>query len=382
MFDRRGAGASDPVPNSAISTWDGWADDALAVLDAVGSEDAAIFAEGDAGPTAILVAAMHPERVRALILADASARYLVADDYPIGLPPEQVEVFVKNIRQLWGTAASLRSVQPDADAELLRWGAKMLRASATPATAAAQYDHILTTTDVRRALPLVQAPALVLHTKGHPFLTLEHGRYLANKIADATLIELPHDETYFSSAGYTRVIDEVAAFLTGEHPAIEIDHILTTVLFTDIVGSTRAVVTMGDQRWRTLLDAHDRAVREQFRRFHGQEIKTTGDGFLASFDSPMRAIRCAQGVVAAAGSLGLEVRSGLHTGECQLRGRDLTGLTVHVADRIGQLAQAGEVLASSMVKQLVVGSDIDFAGRGECQLKGVPGRWELFAAMA
>lgn len=382
IFDRRGAGASDPVPHSAISTWDVWADDALAVLDAAGSDHAAIFAEGDAGPTAILVAATHPERVEALVLADASARYLIADDYPIGLPPEMVDVFVESIRRTWGTPASVRLVQPDADAELLRWGAKVLRASATPGAAAAQYGHILSTTDVRRALPLVQAPTLVLHTKGHPFLGPEHGHFLADHIAGAELVELPHEETYFSSAGYTRVIDEVAAFLTGEHPAVEIDHVLTTVLFTDIVESTRAVVAMGDQRWRALLDSHDRAVREQFRRFHGREIMTTGDGFMASFDSPMRGIRCAQGIIDAARSLGLEVRSGLHTGECQLRGHDLSGLTVHVAARIGQLALAGEVLASSMVKQLVAGTGIDLAERGERQLKGVPGSWPLYAARA
>ncbi|HWC37903.1 MAG TPA: adenylate/guanylate cyclase domain-containing protein [Acidimicrobiales bacterium] len=382
IYDRRGSGASDPVPNSAISTWDGWADDALAVLDAAGSDQAAVFAEGDAGPTAVLVAAMHPERVRALILADASARYMVADDYPIGLSSELVDVFVNSIRHLWGTSASVRLVQPDADAELLRWGAKLLRASATPGAAAAQYHHILTTTDVRRALPLVQAPTLVLCTRGHPFLSPEHGQFLANHIGGAKLVELPPAETYFSSAGYARVIGEVAAFLTGEHPEVDIDHILTTVLFTDIVESTRALVALGDQRWRALLDAHDRAIREQFRHFRGQEIKTTGDGFMACFDSPVRGIRCAQAVVDAARSLGLEVRSGLHTGECQLRDHDLSGLTVHVAARIGALAQAGEVLSSSMVKQLVAGTGIDFAERGERRLTGVPGTWQLYTAKA
>ena len=380
LFDRRGAGASDAVPNSTISTWEAWADDARSVLDAAGSERAAVFAEMDAGPTAILLAAMHPERVERLVLANTSSRYLVADDYPIGLRPELVDIIVNGIQATWGTADAVRGVYPDADAELERWMVKLLRASATPRSAAAQYRYILTTMDVRDALPLIQTPTLVLHTEGHALLRIEHGRHLAANIDGAKLVELAEGETYFSEHGYSRVLDEIAEFVTGQRLEVEIDRILTTVMFTDIVGSTSHTASLGDHRWRTVLDAHDRMVRDQLRRFRGLEINTTGDGFFASFDGPARAILCARAIAAAARPLGIEVRAGLHTGECEVRGDDLSGLAVNTAARIGALASAGEVLTSSTVKDLVAGSAIPFTERGEHELRGVPGAWRLFAA--
>jgi class 3 adenylate cyclase len=380
LFDRRGAGASDAVPHTTISTWDAWSDDARAVLDAAGASDAAIFAESDAGPTAVMFAATHPERVQALVLANTTARYLRDDDYPMGIPPEAVDVMVEGIGATWGTPASVLAVQRDAPAELVDWTAKLLRASATPRRAAAQYRYMLETLDVRDALALVQAPTLVLHSHGHPLLSVDHGRYLVSHIDRARLVELPADETYFSAEGYARVTDEIAGFLTGRRPPVDIDRLLTTVLFTDIVDSTARAASLGDSRWRSLLDAHDRAVREELARFRGQEINTTGDGFVASFDSPTRAIRCARAIVDAARRVGIEVRCGLHSGECEVRGDDLSGITVHVAARVGALAHAAEVLASSTVRDLAAGSGVVFASRGEQNLKGVPGTWSLFAA--
>jgi len=382
LFDRRGAGASDAVPNSTISTWEAWADDARAVLDAVGSERASIFAEVDAGPTAILVAAMDPQRVHALVLANTSARYLIADDYPIGLPKESIDAILDGILHYWGTPDSVRMVHFNADPELIRWTVKLLRASATPRSAAAQYRYILNTLDVREVLPLVQTPTLVLHTEDHSLVPIEHGRYLASHIAGAKFIELGDDESYFSPGGYRRVTDEIAEFITGQRLEVEIDRVLTTVLFTDIVGSTALAASLGDESWRRLLDAHDHMVRDELRRFRGREINTTGDGFLASFDGPARAIRCARAIAENAKLLGIEVRSGLHTGECELRDQDLSGITVHIAARIGAAAHAGEVLASSTVRDLVTGSGIQFDERGEQELKGVPGDWRLFAAAA
>ncbi|MGO8870892.1 MAG: adenylate/guanylate cyclase domain-containing protein [Acidimicrobiales bacterium] len=230
--------------------------------------------------------------------------------------------------------------------------------------------------DVRHALPLIQAPTLVLQVRDNPFVPVTHGRYIADHIDGAKFIELPGRDVGFTPF---MLSDKVAEFLTGERPVIKVDRILTTVLFTDIVGSTAQAASLGDQRWRSLLDAHDQAVRNQFRRFRGREINTTGEGFVASFDGPARAIRCGEAIIEATGKLGIELRVGLHTGECEIRGEDLGGLAVHIAARVGALANPGEVLVSGMVKDLVVGSGIEFGERGEHELKGVPGSWKLFA---
>jgi class 3 adenylate cyclase len=248
----------------------------------------------------------------------------------------------------------------------------------TPRTAAAQYDYILRSLDVRAALPLIEVPTLVLHVRESLFVPIEHGRYLAEHIKGARFLELPGGDLGISP-GLSRIAGEAAEFLTGKRPLTEVDRILTTVLFTDIVGSTARAATLGDHSWRSLLDAHDRAVREQLRHFRGREVNTTGDGFLASFDGPARAIRCAQAIGETTGKLGIEPRMGLHTGECEIRGDDLGGLAVHIAARVGALATPGEVLVSGTVKDLVVGSGIAFADRGEHALKGVPGVWKLFA---
>ncbi len=377
IFDRRGTGASDAVSGSAIPTWENWTEDIEAVLDAAGSQQAAIFASLDAGPIAILFAALHPERVRALVLANTSARYLVAADYPIGKPPELARAVVEFTGRTWGSPELARMVAPGLDAEFVDFLARQFRAAATPRSAAAQYRYLLESLDVRQALPLIQVPTLVLHNRQNPLFPIEHGRYLAEHIVGARLTELAAESVLMTSA-YQAALSEVEEFLTGERRTVETDRILTTVLFTDIVASTERAAELGDRQWRKLLDAHDRATRDLLRRFRGWEVKMTGDGFVASFDGPARAIRCAGAITGAARKLGIELRAGLHTGECEVRGDDLGGLAVHIAARVGASACPGEVLVSSTVKDLVVGSGIEFEDRGEHQLKGVPGSWRLF----
>jgi class 3 adenylate cyclase len=378
FFDRRGTGASDGVSFNAIPTWEEWTEDIVAVLAATGSKRTAIMAALDAGPMAILFTAMHPEMASALILLNTSARYLEASDYPIGASPDAVDALVDLIATAYGTPDFSRLLNPAIadDTERIELYAKLLRSSATPRSASAQYDYILRA-DVRHALPMIQAPTLVLNVSESLFLPIAHGRYIADHIDDARFIELPGGDLGIPTD--RQLLDEVAEFLTGERPVVEADRILTTVLFTDIVGSTERVASLGDHRWRSLLDAHDRTVRDQLRRFRGREIDTTGDGFMASFDGPARAVRCAQAVIEATAKLGIEVRTGLHTGECEIRGNGLGGLAVHIAARIGAQATSGEVLVSGTVKDLVVGSGIEFAERGEHQLKGVPDTLRLFA---
>jgi class 3 adenylate cyclase/pimeloyl-ACP methyl ester carboxylesterase len=378
LFDRRGSGASDGVSRNAMPTWEEWTEDILAVVDGAGSKRIAILAAGDAGPTAILFSAMHPELVGALVLVNTSARYMVADDYPIGVSPEGIDGFVKLIATEWGSPNMARLSSPSLsdDPENLRLRSLALRSSATPRSAAAQYDYIFREVDVRHALPLIQAPTLVLHVTENPFVPVTHGRYIADHVVGGRFIELSGRDVGFTPS---MLSDEVTEFLTGERPIIEVERILTTVLFTDIVGSTAQAASLGDERWHSLLDAHDRAVREQLRRFRGKEINTTGDGFVTSFDGPARAIRCALAIDEAIGQLGIDLRIGLHTGECEVRGDDVAGLAVHIAARVGALATSGEVLVSGTVKDLVVGSGIKFADRGEHELKGVPGSWKLFA---
>jgi class 3 adenylate cyclase/alpha-beta hydrolase superfamily lysophospholipase len=377
FFDRRGTGASDGVSFKAMPTWEEWTEDIVAVLDAASSKRTAILATHEAGPIAILFAAMHPESVGALILLNTSARYIKSGDYSIGVPPEALDAMLELIASAWGSLELARLIVPSLadDAEYMSLVSKMERSSATPRSAAAQYDYMLRNFDVRHALALIQAPTLVLHTSENRFVPIAHGHYIADHINGATFIELPGGDTGSNPA----VATEVAEFLTGDRPAVEIERILTTVLFTDIVGSTALAASLGDPRWHSILDAHDQTVRQQLKLFRGREINTTGDGFVASFDGPARAIRCAQAISEATEKLGVRLRVGLHTGECEVRGDDLGGLAVHIAARVAALAGSGDVLVSGTVKDLVVGSGIEFIERGEHELKGVPGSWKLFA---
>jgi class 3 adenylate cyclase/alpha-beta hydrolase superfamily lysophospholipase len=383
LLDRRGTGASDGVPRTAIPTWEDWAEDFKAVLQAVGSTRTAMVALGDAGRIAALFAAMNPERLTHLVLINSSARRLWADDYPIGISPEAIDTIVKRVAQWWGTPDYWRIGTPSAasDDEFARFGAKMMRVAATPRSAAAQYEAMLRS-DVRQALPLIQAPTLVIHTKDYPPVPLVVGQYLAEHIAGAALVELPGGDYVPTAASGKVMTDLITEFMTGERPPIEVDRLLTTVLFTDIVGSTELAASVGDNDWHKLLDSHDRVVREELRHFGGREIKTTGDGFVASFDGPARAIRCTQTIIDAAVRLGIKLRTGLHTGECEVRGDDLSGLAVHIAARVGALAAPQEVLVSRTVVDLVAGSGIEFADRGEHKLKGVPGTWRLYRVLS
>lgn len=377
-FDRRGSGASDPLPASAIPTWEEMAEDLLAVLDDAGSERTALMAANDTGPLVILFAAAHPERVTHLVLWTTTARWMTDDDYPFGLSSEAIDTFVDFVATSWGTERFSRLAAPTRDPEEVAAWRRMLRSSATPRSAAMQWDYIMRNVDVRRFLPLIQTPTLICAAKSG-LLPIEHGRYLAEHLPNATLIEW--ETTGFQPPDPAKTTSDMIEFLTGERPP-DVDRILATVLFTDIVGSTERAASLGDQRWHGLLDAHDRAVREQMRRFSATEIKTTGDGFLMSFDGPARAIRCAVAINEAIRPLGVNLTMGLHTGECEVRGPDLAGMAVHIAARIAGLATSQEILVSSTLKDLVIGSGIEFTERGEYDLKGVPGTWKLFAVTA
>jgi class 3 adenylate cyclase/pimeloyl-ACP methyl ester carboxylesterase len=382
LFDRRGTGASDAVSRTDMPTWEMWADDMGAVLDAAGSEKAAIFASLDAAPIATLFTAMHPERVSELILLNASARFTASDDYPIGIADDVMTGLIQMIQAFWGTSEMTAIQNPGVadDPVLVSQLASFSRAASTPRAAAAQYDYMGRSVDVRPVLPLIQCPTLVLGVTECSFVPFEQDRYLAEHIDGAKLVELEGGDIGFTPA-LSVVADEIAEFITGERPTVEPDRILTTIFFSDIVGSTERAGSIGDRAWRTLLDSHDETVRAQLLRFRGREVNTTGDGFIASFDGPARSINCARSILEATKPLGVELRVGIHTGECEVRGDDLGGLAVHIAARVGALAEPGQVLVSSTVKDLVVGSGITFDECGEHELKGVPGSWKLFSAI-
>jgi class 3 adenylate cyclase len=378
LFDRRGSGASDAVPDSGIPTWEEWTDDVRAVLDAVGSERTVVFADLDGGPTGLLFTSMHPERVSALILSNTSARRLWAEDYPVGVLPEAVDALLGLIKSSWGTEELAQYVYPDRadDSEFLLWQARYSRAAATPRSAAAQIRYEYEAADARRALPLIQVPTLVLHTKDNLIVPNAEGRWLAEHIKGAKFVEVPAGTP--KAALTDEGIAEIAEFLTGERPAVVVDRVLTTVLFTDIVDSTKHAAALGDHRWQELLASHNDTVRTRLRAFRGVEIDTAGDGFFATFDGPARAIRCALAIEEGVEGLGLCVRAGLHTGEVELHDGQLSGLAVHIGARVGATAGPGEILVTRTVTELVVGSGITFSDRGEHQLKGVPGTWQLF----
>jgi class 3 adenylate cyclase len=378
-FDKRGAGISDPVSMGALPTLEQWVDDARAVLDAVGSEGAALLGDAEGGPMAMMFAATYPQRTRALVLVNTFARMLRADDYPIGMPASTAEKVVEAWRQGWATDAALDFTAPSVadDGQLQRWARHYMRLSATPATAARIYGWVLHL-DVRSVLPSIQVPTLVLHKADNRHYRVAMGRYLAEHIPGARYVEVAGADWYPPFVDAEQVLDEVEEFLTGDRPAPPDDRILATVLFTDIVGSTDLAARVGDQRWLDLKAAHDELVRAHLDRFRGREIATTGDGFLAIFDGPARAVRCASDVAAAVESLGISIRAGLHTGEVELQDGQVAGIAVHIAARVMALAGAGEVLVSGTVKDLVVGSGIRFDDRGSHALKGVPDEWRLF----
>lgn len=380
MFDRLGTGASDDLPAEATPTWEEWADEIRLVLDAVESERAAILAVLDAVAMGILFAATNPARTSALILGNASARYRADVGYP-GMDSKAVEEAAGWFESAWGTEEFAAAITPSSSAlpGYTQWFAKYMRASASPRLIAAQLRS-LADIDLRDVLPSIRAPTLVLQRDAFAFAPLEHGRYVADHIPDARLVVIPGADSSFWSAETDLVLDVVEEFLTGVRPPREPDRALATVLFTDIVDSTLRAVELGDRAWHRALDSHDDLSRVEIDRHGGRLIKTTGDGILATFDAPGRAVRCALELVKGVAALGVAIRAGLHTGEVELRGDDVGGIAVHTAARVGALAASGEVLVSRTVVDLVAGSGLGFDDRGEHVLKGVPGAWPLFAA--
>jgi class 3 adenylate cyclase len=379
LFDRRGTGASDPLPLGSLPPWESYGVDLAAVLDEVGSEQAAIMAQLDASPMAIFFAGTRPERTSGLILANASAKYTAADDYPIGVPPDVAEALVAQLDQLWGTEAMVLQVPSRADDERFRrWIAKAQRTVGSPRVVQA-YMRAMFEVDARPILPLIHAPTLVLHRSNVQFIPVQHGRYLAEHIPGAKLIELPGVEGPLVWEMPELTLDRVQEFLTGVGRVAEPTRVLSTVLFTDIVGSTERAAALGDRRWREVLNVHDELARRLVEEFGGRLVKTTGDGILATFDGPGRAIRCAAALRDELAGVGVRIRAGLHTGEVELRDEDVGGIAVHIAARVMAAAAPGETLTSRTVQDLVVGSDIVLVDRGAHPLKGIAGPWQLYA---
>jgi pimeloyl-ACP methyl ester carboxylesterase len=381
-FDKRGTGLSDR--SVELPTLEERMDDVRAVMDAAGCERAAVVGVSEGGPMAMLFAATYPERVSALVLWANFARMTWAPDYEDGIDSVAGELFCDMVEESWGSGRvmPLISIQDVGDDEATRRQlARFERNAATPAMAGAAHRFGLRV-DARSALSAISAPTLVLHRSGDPLTSVVHARYLAEHIRGARLVELPGD-FHFSALGKDdELLDQIEEFITGTRQEHDIDRVLKTVLFTDIAGSTEQAVRLGDRRWHALLDAHDIAVRRELARFRGKEIKTIGDGFLASFDGPGRAINCARAISESTREMGLEIRAGLHSGECEMRGDDLAGVAVHIGARVAGLATPGEVLVTSTVRDLVVGSGIEFADRGRHTLRGIPGEWQLLAATA
>ncbi len=376
LFDMRGVGLSDRGPESP--TLERQMDDVGAVMDAVGSETAAVFGGARATAMTMLFAASHPERTRALVLYAPIARSLWAADWPFGRTEAEQQLFFDRFTAEMGTAKNLDIQGPSADASFTKWWARFERLGASPG-AWLELQEVFGSLDVRRVLPHVQAPTLVLHRSEDRIVPVGQSRAIAEQIPDAKLVELEGNDHIPFLGDADALVDEVQEFLTGARPAPAPDRVLATVMFTDIVGSTTRAAELGDERWTYLLDRHDEAVRGQLERFGGREVNTAGDGFVATFDGPGRAISCACAIRDALSALGIEVRCGLHTGEIELRGADIAGLAVHIAARVGASAKTGEVLVSGAVPPLVAGSGIAFEDRGEHQLKGVPGLWRLAA---
>jgi pimeloyl-ACP methyl ester carboxylesterase/class 3 adenylate cyclase len=382
VFDKRGTGASDAVPLGALPTIEQWVDDVGVVMDAAGVEQAAILSTGVGASMATVFAATKPHRTTALVLVSGAALIVRNEEYPAGLPKRLVDQAVATYREGFGREdnAYATSYFPSlADDPAVRsWFARFQRIALTPAIAEGIWRWGFDV-DVRSVLPAIQAPTLVMHRSDDSFLPIAHGRYMAEHIPNARFVELPGADHSFFAGDFDQMLDEVQVFLTGAPASPEIDRVLSTVLFTDLVDSTTQAASLGDKRWRDVLDAHDEIARQQVERFRGRLIKTTGDGVLATFDGPARAIGCARAITTGVRTLGAEVRSGLHTGEVELRGADIGGIAVHLAARIMARADPGETLASSTVKDLVVGSGIEFEDRGEHALKGIPGHWRLVA---
>ena len=381
LWDKRGTGLSDPVDR--VPTLDERVDDLMAVMDTVGSERAAFFGVSEGGPMGLLFAATHPERTAALVLYGASPKFSSSPDWEWGWSADEITERVAEIERDWGDAALMSLFAPSqVENEALRhaWG-RYQRTGASPAMGRAVYEALIEI-DCREVLSAISVPTLILHPTGDRVADVRAARYMAQQIPGAQMVEFPSDDHLVLMYDPDAIVDEIEQFLTGVRHDTHSNRILATVMFTDIVGSTDRAAELGDHQWRDLLATHDAAVRRELKRFEGREVKTTGDGFLATFAAPSRAIACACALRDAVHQFGIDVRVGLHTGECEIMGADVGGLAVHTGARVAAHAGPGEVLVSSTVKDLVAGARIGFVDRGTHELKGVPGEWRLFAVTA
>ncbi|MEH2539480.1 MULTISPECIES: adenylate/guanylate cyclase domain-containing protein [unclassified Bradyrhizobium] len=374
LFDKRGTGLSDRI--GGVPTLEERMDDVRAVMDAVGSRQAGLFGASEGGAMSMLFAASYPDRTRALALYGAFSHFL-----SWVMPPDQLEAFLERLEKNWGTGQSLALFAPSllSDNACKRRYARFERLSASPSSATALI-RMNSEIDIRPILPSIQVPTLIVHREGDANVNVEAGRFLANQIPNAKYVELPGNDHLLWVGNTERVVDEVEEFLTGSRHIPEPDRVLATVLFTDIVGSTKRAEAIGDRAWHDLLDRHNEIVRREILHHRGREVKTTGDGFLITFDGPARSIRCSLAITEAVEDLGLQVRAGLHTGEIEMTDNDLSGIAVHIASRIAAMAQPGQVLVSSTVRDLVAGSNIRFRDEGSHRLKGLEESVRLFAA--
>jgi class 3 adenylate cyclase len=382
-FDHRGIGLSSSVPSMNMLGPKYWAEDAIAVMDAVGCEQATILAPTYHGMNGMVLAAEYPERVRGLVIVNGAARVRWAPDYPagaqldgrepfrtVGLEPDALEQGFDVLRIVAPSVAR--------DAVFRAWW-DLAGNRAGPPSMARVVSKVVTEADVREVLGRISAPTLILHRAGSRFVPVGHGHYLAEHIAGSRFVELPGADALYWVGDTAPMLDEIEEFITGVRGGFAAERVLSTIVFTDIVGSTGRAALLGDDRWRDLLDNHDNIVRRELHRFGGREVKTAGDGFVAMFSSPSAAIACADEIIDAVGVLGIEVRVGIHAGEVEVRGSDVAGMAVHIGARVAALAGPSEVLVSSTVRDIVTGSRRTFADRGEHELKGVPARWRLYA---
>jgi len=379
-FDRRGSGASDPLPIDALPPWESFAEDIECVMDAVRSESAAIWADGDGGPVGLLFAATRPERTRALILFHTSARFAQADDYPFGIPENVVPALTRQFLDDWGSSFDTDLLIPSraGDPDFDRWATRLQRGATTP-TAAMQFFRASLEADARSLLAAIQAPTLVIHPADSQVLPPGHGRYLADHISNARLLEIEGGDVMPAFQHADDVLRAMQEFLHGSSSPGSVDRTLATVLFTDIVDSTGIAQRMGDKRWREVLDEHDSTVRSCIKAHSGTLVKTTGDGALATFDGPGRAVYYATDLRARLRRIELMIRAGIHTGEIEMRNGDVGGVAVHLAARILGEAEPGGIMVSRTVKDLMMGATIPMVDRGLHHLKGIEGEWQLYS---
>jgi class 3 adenylate cyclase/pimeloyl-ACP methyl ester carboxylesterase len=380
LFDKRGTGLSDPIPLDRLPTLEERMDDIQAVMEAAGSRRAALFGTSEGGPLCALFAATNPDRCSHLVMYGSYAKRLWDADYPWAPTAHERELWYAQLAEEWEIGADISNRAPSADDAVRRWWSRHHQLSASPAQAIA-LGKMNTNIDIRSALPAIGVPALILHRVDDQDCVVGNGEYLAKHIPGAKYVPLSGSDHIPFFGDSDAILDEVEEFLTGIRPAPVPDRVLATVLFTDIVGATERAVELGDRRWLELLTRHNDTVRQALARFRGVEIDTAGDGFLATFDGPARAVRCANAIVKSVRELGLDVRAGIHTGECELDGAKVRGIAVHTAARIQSLAAAGEVLVSQTVRDLVAGSGLEFEDRGAHELKGVPDEWRVYAAV-